>query len=878
MLSLGAVLVDWTARSAGADPDPLAHLLASGWAALSAVLLLLALGDRARRDRVRARPLRLVQVAVFLLFGTMSIGYLLTSTAGGPFDSRIEAVAVLVSIPFAAVGLIWLCWPTAMPRSEIRTTAIDALIAVLGLAVVWWQVVVPAWPVDERIPGWVTLNQVLVFGSLALGAVLAVASRRISALPFPQLALLVGGILVFFVADAAGQLLPGLDDVTSVTYSLLAYPIAVAMIAAFAHRPAVEAEPGWGRTSRELLSTLTPTVVALPAGLLIVQDAMDELVPAARVAAVVFWTVLVLGVFVARYDAVRALRRISEENVGLLLADRTREGWFTALVGDQTEAVLVVDVDGAVAYRSPRLDSLLAAPGPELRLHELAEDLDEGRVRLLLAGVALDPDGAGGPYDVRWRGADGTPVESETRIRPLRDVEFEGFVVTIRDVSDTRRLVRQLAASERRDSLTGVLSRGAFLAEVAEVLESRGESAGAVLTLDLDRFGALNDVLGHDVGDATLVAVAEAFTRLPTCVRAIARIGGDSFALLLECEDLDRSLGTVLSTARQDLQGLVLPDGRELEVGFRAGFVAIDRVADRSPEWHLEAADLALARARRSRHATVVEYDARMREESERRLTAEARIRAALADGRIEVHYQPIVRLSDLSIVGAEALARLRETDGSLRPPVEFIPLAEELGLIGDIGLAVLEQATRDTAALRQDLGRDLRVSVNVATDQVGARLGEEVAAALGRSGLPHSLLTLEITESGLVDGSDATTEVLRSLRGRGVAVFLDDFGTGYSSLSYLASLPVGGLKIDRSFISVMGSSDSVLDLARIVVQLADTLGLDVVAEGVETVEQADLLRGMGCAYAQGFLFSRPVPLADYRALVEGPFARDTVG
>jgi diguanylate cyclase (GGDEF)-like protein len=755
---------------------------------------------------------------------------------------------------------------------------VDALVSVLGLSVVWWQVVVPAWQVDERIPGWVALNQVLVFGALALGAVLAVASRRISALPFPQLALLIGGILVFFVADAAGQLLPGLDDVTSVTYSLLAYPIAVAMIAAFAHRPAVEAEPGWGRTSRELLSALTPTVVALPAGLLIVQDAMDELVPAARVAAVVFWTVLVLGVFVARYDAVRALRRISEENVGLLLADRTREGWFTALVGDQTEAVLVVDVDGAVVYRSPRLDSLLAASGPELRLHDLAEDLDEGQVRLLLAGVALD-SGAGGPYDVRWRGADGTPVESETRLRPLRDVEFEGFVVTIRDVSDTRRLARQLAASERRDSLTGVLSRGAFLAEVAEVLEDAdGSVTGAVLTLDLDRFGALNDVLGHDVGDATLVAVAEAFTRLPTCVRAIARIGGDSFALLLECEDLDRSLGSVLSTARQDLQGLVLPDGRELEVGFRAGFVAIDRVADRSPEWHLEAADLALARARRSRHATVVEYDARMREESERRLTAEARIRAALTDGRIEVHYQPIVRLSDLSIVGAEALARLRETDGSLRPPVEFIPLAEELGLIGDIGLAVLEQATRDTAALRQDLGRDLRVSVNVATDQVGARLGEEVAAALGRSGLPHSLLTLEITESGLVDGSDATTEVLRSLRGRGVAVFLDDFGTGYSSLSYLASLPVGGLKIDRSFISVMGSSDSVLDLARIVVQLADTLGLDVVAEGVETVEQADLLRGMGCAYAQGFLFSRPVPLADYRALVEGPFARDTVG
>jgi EAL domain-containing protein (putative c-di-GMP-specific phosphodiesterase class I) len=379
------------------------------------------------------------------------------------------------------------------------------------------------------------------------------------------------------------------------------------------------------------------------------------------------------------------------------------------------------------------------------------------------------------------------------------------------------------------------------------------------------------------VGDATLIAVAESFTRLPVCVRSIARIGGDSFALLLECDDLDRSLGAVLAEARQMLQGLVLPDGRELEVGFRAGFVSLDRLADRSPEWHLEAADLALARARRSRHATVVEYSSEMREESERRLTAEGWIRSALAEDRIEVHYQPIVRLADLSIVGAEALARMRQPDGSLLPPMEFIPVAEELGLIGDIGLAVLERATTDTARLSADLGRELRISVNVAADQLGSRLVTEVRSALGRSGLPARALTLEITESSLADSSDATTAVMEALRASGVSMFLDDFGTGYSSLSYLARIPVGGLKVDRSFVSVMGSSDSGLALVRIVVQLADTLGLSVVAEGVETVEQADLLRGMGCAYAQGFLFARPVPLAEYRELLEGPLVREMI-
>jgi diguanylate cyclase (GGDEF)-like protein len=508
-------------------------------------------------------------------------------------------------------------------------------------------------------------------------------------------------------------------------------------------------------------------------------------------------------------------------------------------------------------------------------MSDLAE-LDGREVRLMLAQAALSPSSAGGPYDVRWRGADGTVVESETRVRPLRDVEFEGFVVTIRDVSDTRRLTRQLAATARRDHLTGVLSREAFLADLAELLDGVAPTTQrAVLTLDLDRFGALNDVLGHEVGDATLVAVAESFTRLPECVRAVARIGGDSFALLLDCADVDRSLGVVLSDARQMLRGLVLPDGRELELGFRAGFVVVDPHEDRTPEWHLEAADLALGRARRSRHAALVEYSPEMRTETQDRLTAESVIRSALADDRIEVHYQPILRLSDLTIVGAEALARLRQPDGTLLPPVQFIPYAEELGLIGDIGLVVLERATADTAALSQLCGRPLRVSVNVAADQLGSRLVEEAGTALARAGLAARELTLEITESSLADSVE-TSAVISALRDAGISVYLDDFGTGYSSLSYLAALPVSGLKIDRSFVSVMGSSDSGLALSRIVVQLADALGLAVVAEGVETVEQADLLRGMGCELAQGFLFSRPVPVDDYRALVLGPFVRDT--
>jgi len=235
------------------------------------------------------------------------------------------------------------------------------------------------------------------------------------------------------------------------------------------------------------------------------------------------------------------------------------------------------------------------------------------------------------------------------------------------------------------------------------------------------------------------------------------------------------------------------------------------------------------------------------------------------------VHYQPIVELADGHVHGAEALVRLRGADGRLVPPVDFIPVAEEIGLIGDIGLVVLERACRETAEVSRRLGRPMHISVNVSPDQLTGDLVGEVRRCLVASGLLATQLTLEITEETLADRSPRTQKVLHDLRSLGLTVSLDDFGTGYSSMSYLATLPVDGLKIDRSFVSVMGSRSDSITLSRLVVQLAASLDLTTVAEGVETMEQADLLRGMGCQYGQGYLWSRPVPFADYVALLAGP-------
>ncbi len=557
-----------------------------------------------------------------------------------------------------------------------------------------------------------------------------------------------------------------------------------------------------------------------------------------------------------------------------ILADRTREGWFRALVNDSTDGVLVLDKHGVVVYTSPRVDAefdFAAADGSPSEFSDLLVEQSAAEIRLLLAQASLDPSRAG-PYDLILRGRGERAVEVEATLRPITDIEFEGFVVTVRDVSDTRRLQRQLANSRRRDELTGLLSREALLADLSlELDEGDPELTVAVAVLDLERFGRLNDGLGHEAGDEILVAVARTFERLPEEVRSVARVGADSFALLVVGEHPGAALAEAVDMSRDEMRGLLLSSGREIELTFRAGYVLVDAADEWRAEWYLEAADLALARSRSSRNALLVAYDSEMRVETEQRIVAERQLRRALADGRIEPWFQPVLRLSDGVCRGAEALARLRREDGTVALPAEFIPLAEEIGLIRELGAEILESACRRTAEISAMVGEPMYVAVNVAVDQLQPEFVTTVAEVLARTGLPAQQLSLEVTESTLADRSSSIATVLRDLRLLGTTVSLDDFGTGYSSMSYLATLPVDGLKIDRSFVSTMGSSPEGLTLSRMVVQLANSLDLATVAEGIETIEQADLLRGMGCEYGQGYLFARPMAFEQYLEFLRGP-------
>jgi diguanylate cyclase (GGDEF)-like protein len=891
LIALGAAFAAGALHLQQNDPgpdsvDPRARILAA--------LCVLSLGaaqvhaswERAGRESARRPWFRLYAVTGVLLFGGMAVGYLVTADEPGEFDVRVAAVPLMISLPLAGFALVKLCWPTFLSRLEVVTTFLDSLTVLAAMGVIWLQVVIPLWMVAPGDVWFEHLDQVVLYLCTSLALVLLVVGRRIGTLPMSQLVLLSASMLAYQGSDVGARMVKGADDVKTVNGAMVGYVVAAVLMVAFLHRPPIEDETERTRAVRDWVATLVPVVAALTAGLVFIVAAYSATrIESAAYLATAATAVLLLGsVAVTRISAGRELREAQAGSLERVLAERTRDGWFRALVGDSREYVFVLDADGVIIYASPRVERDVALhdtarPFERAHRHRLSEVVvgaTPADLRLLLAQVALDPKRSG-PYDFQLLAHEGE-IDVEALIRPVVDIEFEGFVVTARDVTATRRLQSQLDTSKRHDQLTHLLSRDGFLTDLqAELDGAGGPGTVSVVVLDLERFSSLNDSLGHETGDGILRAVADGFARLPAEVVAAARLAGDAFALLVVSPDPDRAVADVLDQARSDLRGLLLDDGREVELEFRAGYVVADELEAPSAEWCLEAADLALTRARVSRQAVLVQYHEDMRAETERRVRAERLIRRALAEDGIVTYYQPIVRLDDGSARGAEALVRLRTEEGDILPPSEFVPLAEEIGLVGDIGSVVLRTACLDTARASRSLGRSLSISVNLAADQLVPSLVGEVRGVLGESGLSPRQLSLEITETTLADQSPRTQQVLRDLRALGVTIALDDFGTGYSSLSYLATLPVDGLKIDRSFVSVLGSSPSGLTLARLVVQLAEPLGLTTVAEGVETVEQADLLRGMGCSFAQGYLYSRPVPFDEYVDALIGPLATRSI-
>ncbi len=441
------------------------------------------------------------------------------------------------------------------------------------------------------------------------------------------------------------------------------------------------------------------------------------------------------------------------------------------------------------------------------------------------------------------------------------------------DITERRSVEARLVREATTDGLTGLANRSSFVERLRGAMARSaepGDRGCAVLFLDLDRFKVVNDGLGHQVGDRLLVAVAQ---RLRMSVRPsdiVARFGGDEFALLLERMDSRAQVEELAARIHRSLSRPFTLGSNQLHASASVGIVFHAGEAVTSDEV-LRNADIAMYRSKRlGRGCTEVFNEADHAQVAER-LDLENGLRRAIRDGELLVHYQPIVRLPEGSLVGFESLVRWRTPGGRVLPPAEFIPVAEETGLINELGSWVLRTACHRMAELArsQPETAELTVSVNVSPRQF-AQDGflEEVERVLAATGLAPRRLGLEITETVLMESPAAAAQTLHRLRALGVRVLLDDFGVGYSSLSYLRRFPIDCLKIDRTFTQSVPGHVEDEAIIQAILTLAEALGLEVVAEGVESEEQRQHLSGLHCGYAQGFYFSHPLEALEVDAVM----------
>ena len=472
---------------------------------------------------------------------------------------------------------------------------------------------------------------------------------------------------------------------------------------------------------------------------------------------------------------------------------------------------------------------------------------------------------------------DGHEFLAEMTIWPVGSGDSIRFSALIHDITLRKQLEMQLQHQAFHDSLTGLANRALFRDRVAHALARQARSHGAVSVLfsDLDDFKTVNDSLGHDAGDQLLVAVAERLRAVMRPEDTTARFGGDEFAILLEETTEDGSR----RAAERILEALRSPfefQGRQVVMHASIG-AAITSDDNTEPDDLLRQADLAMYTAKTSGKGRFAFYEPQMHAAAVTRMELKADLEQAIANHEFELHYQPIVDLRSGRVMGLEALLRWRHAERCLVLPAEFIPIAEETGLIVTLGSWVISAACRQLATWGE-AGQPtthpparMSVWVNLSARQLQEPdFVETVADVLRSTGIQPDRLTLEITESALMADLDQSAATLHRLRALGVRLAIDDFGTGYSSLSYLERLPVEVLKIDRSFTAAIGQGRDVPVLVRSIIKLGQTLHMEVLAEGIETAEQLARLRAIDCRLGQGFYFSPALPANEVIELLDG--------
>ncbi|OWY64368.1 hypothetical protein B7486_47710 [cyanobacterium TDX16] len=461
----------------------------------------------------------------------------------------------------------------------------------------------------------------------------------------------------------------------------------------------------------------------------------------------------------------------------------------------------------------------------------------------------------------QYRRQDGILVDVEINANLITRNGKDVFCIIVHDITKRKQIEQQLQHEAFHDSLTGLANRALFMMRLKQALRLQQQQADysfAVLFLDLDRFKAINDSLGHMLGDRLLIGIAQ---RLRAQIRTgdtLARLGGDEFAMVLEnCSNPTEMIERIQLA-------LKLPfrlDGNEIFATTSIGAIANTREY-RQPEDLLRDADTAMYRAKAGGKARYEVFDTSMRDRVVALFQLETDLRRAIDNQELHLHYQPIVSLVNQKIVGFEALIRWQHPQRGAISPAEFIPIAEETGLIVPIGWWVLQQACQQMQLWQAQFALNVpfKMSVNFSAPQfTQAQVGKQIIQILQATGLDAKSLQLELTESVLMEHPEAIAALMEELNALGVSLALDDFGTGYSSLSYLQRFPINILKLDRSFVCRIGKCYQSWEIVRATIMLARALDMEVVAEGIETLEQLARLRGLKCKFGQGYYFSQPV-------------------
>jgi diguanylate cyclase (GGDEF)-like protein/PAS domain S-box-containing protein len=556
--------------------------------------------------------------------------------------------------------------------------------------------------------------------------------------------------------------------------------------------------------------------------------------------------------------------------------ERERLSSITLNIG---EGVCAIDTGGRLTFVNPAAADLTGLPPLNITGDQAAEPaLAAPDFLLVPAREAMRTGRTVREDDARFRGRDGGTIPVAYTASAVRTGgEPSGAVIAFRDITERKAFEDELHHHAFYDGLTGLANRRLLVERLDQALRRSvlDRKTHALIFIDVDRFKSINDSLGHVTGDEFLVAIADSMKAAVRGHDLLARFGGDEFVVLLEdVAGQDEAVNAARRICTAVERPMVLSGGYELVATVSVGIAMTE--PGKGTDDVLRDADVAMyeAKARGGGGVCKVFDEASMGTRSAKRLQIEADLRKGLERDELEVHYQPFFSLDGKQIVGAEALVRWRHPTAGLIGPMDFIPMAEETGLILPVGRYVLDQACRQVRLIKDLLGVDLPVSVNLSPRQFQqSGLLAQVAAALDATGLPSASLTFEITESMVMEDLSGAREIMKKLSRLGVRLAIDDFGTGHSSLAYLKQFPVHEVKVDRAF--VRGVAESRVDSAivRAVIELANAIGISTVAEGVETLDQVTGLKTLGCRVAQGYFFSHPLPATEFNALLTAHFA-----